>query len=164
MNFADIVKFGTYYNPASSHYAELSRVVCDRCHTNNLMVSIGYMDQDLCLPCANYIVNYVNNHINKNKITTKPLDIGSINSNPNRIPSHSDVLTKMMTHRFTDNPTNNNQDDKKMKNSERLTYMMTGRFANNTSENNSNNNADNLSQDSVENEVLTRMMTSRYAT
>lgn len=52
-----IYKHGTYYNPASSHYGEISNVACDRCHKNNLDVCIGWQTYDLCLLCVNEINN-----------------------------------------------------------------------------------------------------------
>ena len=46
-------KNGKYYNPSTSHYNNPStNVMCDRCHTNNLPVSIGYGQIDLCMQCV----------------------------------------------------------------------------------------------------------------
>jgi hypothetical protein len=55
MSFTDIAKYGKYYNPANLHYNNGTAVMCDRCKENKLVACIGYLDQDLCLPCADQI-------------------------------------------------------------------------------------------------------------
>lgn len=57
MSFADIVKYGKFYNPASLHYGNNTSVMCDRCKRKRLNACIGYMNEDLCLECTEYIVN-----------------------------------------------------------------------------------------------------------
>jgi hypothetical protein len=45
-------KKGTYYNPASTHYDNMSaNVICDRCRASNLTVCIGFGQTDLCMQC-----------------------------------------------------------------------------------------------------------------
>ncbi len=52
----NICKNGKYYYPASKHYGnEDANVACDKCYKNNLNVSIGYENYDLCLLCVDDI-------------------------------------------------------------------------------------------------------------
>lgn len=52
--YMNIVKHGTYYNPASKHYGSVTtNVVCDRCQRTNLSVCIGWQQSDLCMRCMN---------------------------------------------------------------------------------------------------------------
>ena len=54
--FKNIIKNGTFYNPAAKHYSQLFvNVVCDKCKKSNLDMSIGWENYDLCLSCANNI-------------------------------------------------------------------------------------------------------------
>ena len=53
--FADIIRFGTYFYPADRHYYSGCIVQCDRCNRTNLRASIGYRDVDLCLACASQV-------------------------------------------------------------------------------------------------------------
>ena len=53
--FIDVLKNGTYYNPAWKHYEEDHIVNCDRCHKNDINIAIGYIDKDLCLKCVDEI-------------------------------------------------------------------------------------------------------------
>ena len=48
----NVVKFGTFYNPASNHYANSLKVVCDRCKHNGLITCVGWQRFDLCLKCV----------------------------------------------------------------------------------------------------------------
>jgi hypothetical protein len=57
--FADICKYGTYYNPAWSHYGGKCNVICDRCNKRHLDVCIGWNNKDLCWSCVQ-IVNDTN--------------------------------------------------------------------------------------------------------
>lgn len=51
-----IFKHGVYYSPATKHYnTQNSNVVCDRCHTTNLDICIGYETYDICLSCIQEI-------------------------------------------------------------------------------------------------------------
>lgn len=52
--FEDIYKYGTYYNPAVSHYNNNGFVKCDNCD-ETLSICIGYQDQDLCMVCMDEI-------------------------------------------------------------------------------------------------------------
>ena len=56
-NFQDVVLYGKFYYPASSHYgSHTTNVVCDRCGKTGLVSSIGYRDNmDLCLNCADIV-------------------------------------------------------------------------------------------------------------
>ena len=55
MCYTDIVKNGTFYYPATNHYAdEHDIVICDRCACE-AGACIGYEKRDLCLPCANIV-------------------------------------------------------------------------------------------------------------
>jgi len=56
-NFKDIVISGTFHYPANSRYSSNSVVVCDRCQKRNLLACIGSGDKDLCLPCADLVIN-----------------------------------------------------------------------------------------------------------
>ena len=48
-----ILKNGTYYNPASKHYNfNSTNVVCDRCRKTGLDMCIGFESYDLCLQCV----------------------------------------------------------------------------------------------------------------
>ena len=48
-----IVKNGKFYNPASTHYSSGVVVRCDYCCKNNLEMSLGYENYDLCIECLN---------------------------------------------------------------------------------------------------------------
>jgi len=69
----NISKYGTYYNPATSHYidnATITNVICDRCYKDHLNISIGWGAYDLCLSCIAEINNANTNNIsdeNNNK-------------------------------------------------------------------------------------------------
>jgi len=52
------VKYGTYYNPAGSHYnSPLANCVCDNCGKSNLKICIGWNECDICLCCVEQITN-----------------------------------------------------------------------------------------------------------
>ena len=57
MIHSKIIEFGSYYFPAWKHYNHGANVVCDRCLRNNLTSCIGYLNQDLCLRCADEVTN-----------------------------------------------------------------------------------------------------------
>ena len=57
VTFQDIVTNGIYYNPAYMHYNRICNVKCDRCYRQNLVASIGYLDQDMCLKCVDSLVS-----------------------------------------------------------------------------------------------------------
>ena len=101
MSFADIVINGKYYKPANSRYAPNSSVICDRCKKSDLIACIGYMDQDLCLPCA----DQVSVIMERNKI--KPIT----QMDSSRFGS---TLSRMGSDRFDRN----------------ITYMLSDRFNN----------------------------------
>ena len=51
-----IFRNGIYYSPSGKHYNKPNtNVVCDRCHTTQLDVCIGYEDYDMCLTCIQEI-------------------------------------------------------------------------------------------------------------
>ena len=53
-----VIKSGNFYYPAYSHYNNgNNNVVCDLCARDWLFASIGYMQYDLCLTCANYVTS-----------------------------------------------------------------------------------------------------------
>lgn len=62
-----IYTYGTYYNPASSHYGNdptgsrsaNRSVMCDRCYRKNLNICIGYDRFDLCLSCVETVANNI---------------------------------------------------------------------------------------------------------
>jgi hypothetical protein len=89
MSFVDIVTNGKYYNPANCRYAPNSVVVCDRCKTRDLIACIGYLDQDLCLPCADQVIVIVER--TKNKIQP----ITQMNST-----RYDPIITKMNSTRY----------------------------------------------------------------
>lgn len=53
----DIVKYGKFYYPASTHYGSLTaNVTCDRCQRSSLTCCVGYADSDLCMGCVEIVV------------------------------------------------------------------------------------------------------------
>lgn len=62
----EVARRGTYFYPAYKHYGTVTNVQCDRCHRTNLKSSIGFNDKDLCLKCAE-------NLIELNAQTTRPI-------------------------------------------------------------------------------------------
>lgn len=86
-----ILKYGTYYNPAHTHYsfAKVTSIVCDRCYRQNLDMCIGYDTYDLCLNC----VQDVNNALNK----TPTIQQGGDKEHKNTLP---EIRTKMMQSMF----------------------------------------------------------------
>jgi hypothetical protein len=101
MSFPDIVTNGKYYNPANSRYAPDSVVICDRCKKRDLLACIGYLDQDLCLPCADQVIVIME----RNRIQPPITQMDS-----NRF----EILTRMRSGRYDDQNT--------------MTYMMSNRF------------------------------------
>ena len=70
--FVDIFLLGKYYNPASTHYNDEHEVICDRCNKNNLDISFGYLDKDICVNCANDVKDYIHESKCDNS-TPKPI-------------------------------------------------------------------------------------------
>jgi len=54
--FRQIVHNGQYYFPASNHYQRATTVNCDRCQRSQIPACIGWREFDLCLGCAQIIV------------------------------------------------------------------------------------------------------------
>ena len=54
--FRQIVHNGQYYFPASNHYQRATTVNCDRCQRSQIPACIGWREYDLCLGCAQIIV------------------------------------------------------------------------------------------------------------
>jgi hypothetical protein len=56
-----IVTLGKFYSPATDHYPLVANaaVTCDKCKRTNLSCCIGYAAQDLCLSCAQAVVDSV---------------------------------------------------------------------------------------------------------
>ena len=52
--FEDVLKYGTFYNPAYLHYPNSTskQVKCDKCD-KLINASVGYNDMDLCMLCVN---------------------------------------------------------------------------------------------------------------
>jgi hypothetical protein len=52
--FEDVLKYGTFYNPAYLHYpnSKSKQVKCDKCD-KLINASIGYNNMDLCMLCVN---------------------------------------------------------------------------------------------------------------
>lgn len=65
----EILKQGRLYYPASSHYNSGGVVKCDNCLRNNLSVSIGYGQLDMCLSCTQLISDKLKS-TNENDIYT----------------------------------------------------------------------------------------------
>ena len=66
---------GTLYSPAKKHYFETNQnavVRCDYCSKNNISVSIGYKNLDICLKCASEIEKHIKSseQINNREIVT----------------------------------------------------------------------------------------------
>lgn len=138
MSFSDIAKYGKYYNPANLHYNTTTRVMCDRCKRNNLIACIGYLDQDLCLPCAEQVTA-----IDK------------------RNEFRPEILTLMRTTRFDDEPLSRMVTDRFIQSrNENLTYMMTGRF---DADDDSVESIDVPRPVNTRPRVLTKMMTKRFS-
>lgn len=57
----ELVKYGTYYNPAYKHYGEEGNVYCDKCKKQDLSVCIGYETMDLCLQCVEEVADCIKN-------------------------------------------------------------------------------------------------------
>ena len=55
-NSFDIICNGNIFCPSWKHYGKIINVVCDNCLNQNLQSSIGYLDMDLCLYCADEVV------------------------------------------------------------------------------------------------------------
>jgi hypothetical protein len=56
----EICEKGTFYYPAYKHYGAenlRTRVICDRCHRDDINACIGYMSYDLCLMCTQKVIN-----------------------------------------------------------------------------------------------------------
>ena len=47
-----VLYYGSLYYPAWKHYGRPINVVCNYCGMQNLKISIGYLEMDLCLVCA----------------------------------------------------------------------------------------------------------------
>ena len=62
-DFYDIIKNGNFYYPCNLRYGKNKRVICDRCYKTNLIASIGTLNKDLCLICADTIANQMNKKI-----------------------------------------------------------------------------------------------------
>lgn len=77
-------KYGTYYNPATSHYNKpFVNVICDNCHKENLKSCIGHNNCDLCLECVDKINN--NSHFPTSPFVDLPFPTPSYYST--RLPS-----------------------------------------------------------------------------
>jgi hypothetical protein len=67
MNLLEVAKKGKQYNPAYTHYItegstdatddKKPNVTCDRCAKTNLTKCKGLDDKDLCLDCADELIN-----------------------------------------------------------------------------------------------------------
>ena len=70
-----IAKYGTYYYPAHKHYKRIVPVVCDSCGAKPLKACIGYGESDLCLTCANTLVNSLDDDVYDDEpmVIQKPL-------------------------------------------------------------------------------------------
>jgi hypothetical protein len=62
-DFVNIVNHGTFYYPAWKHYSNPNLVCCDRCGKKNIYCCIGFEKMDLCLKCADIIVNNIKNDL-----------------------------------------------------------------------------------------------------
>ena len=53
-SLVEILQKGRLYYPAYTHYGGTDAITvnCDRCFKHGLDICVGYMTQDLCLPCA----------------------------------------------------------------------------------------------------------------
>ena len=84
-------KYGTYYNPATSHYNKpfvnvIVNVICDNCHKENLKSCIGHNNCDLCLECADKINN--NSHFPTSPFPTSPFPTSPFPTSPFPTPSY----------------------------------------------------------------------------
>jgi len=58
--YNNVIKYGKFYYPATSHYPNSLNIQCDRCYKNDLQSCIGYEDIDLCLKCVDLLTNLKN--------------------------------------------------------------------------------------------------------
>lgn len=88
MNVENIILNGKIYCPAYTHYGSnpLMNIKCDKCFRNQLKVSVGYQDYDLCMNCVEHIASKMNYKIN---------DIIGNNYKKNPIIFPTDHLTRM---------------------------------------------------------------------
>ena len=88
MNVEKIILNGKFYCPAYTHYGSnpLMNIKCDSCFRNQLRVSVGYQDYDLCVNCVEHIAAKMNFNIN---------DIIGNNYKKNPIIFPTDYLTRM---------------------------------------------------------------------
>ena len=70
--FKDIVRYGVYYFPATTHYARPCVVVCDRCNKTNLSVCIGYNNLDLCMQCVEKVAKDINTPSDQTIVDNSP--------------------------------------------------------------------------------------------
>jgi hypothetical protein len=76
--FKDIARHGTYYMPAWKHYGDNRKTVtCDKCKRANLEVCIGHKEFDLCLICAEKVVEA--NKLSAFAVPPPPFTFGGMN-------------------------------------------------------------------------------------
>lgn len=92
-NLSEVVKHGTYYNPAYMHYNDpLTIVSCDRCNQSNISACIGFGSLDLCLKCVDELNKTVNDKTaNDNDTTIRTLMSQNMFNNDD----NNSVITKM---------------------------------------------------------------------
>lgn len=66
MSLLNVAVNGKYYNPAHNHYGYETDVTCDSCRRSNLNQCIGFNDYDLCLTCADKLLQQT-----KSKVESK---------------------------------------------------------------------------------------------
>jgi hypothetical protein len=107
----DIITYGSYYYPATSHYTRSCTVMCDRCKKTNISACIGYNNFDLCLECVDKVIK------EKGKIVDVPVYL------PDEKP-----LIRMMSDRFFESLRNSNSQDDQIKRKQYISKMMSERF------------------------------------
>jgi hypothetical protein len=107
MNFKEVVQNGKFYCPASLHYnkePQQVNIVCDRCQRNGLKCSIGYENVDLCMSCADIVVeqSLIPLLVNTPQFHTLMAQ-SQFHPNPPQPaqPQPQPSLTRMIQHQFT---------------------------------------------------------------
>lgn len=111
----NIVKNGTYYNPAYNHYGYVTSVKCDKCNRAGINVCIGWEKYDLCMACVDLL-------------TTKKPDLPKPR---NLNDGFNGIYTLMMQSQFKPRPTPIEKNNKKLDEidaSSTLSFMMQEQF------------------------------------
>src|SRR5437870_106990 len=90
--FRNIYDNGKYYNPAYLHFGKVIDVHCDRCKRNNIPVSIGWQEYDLCMKCVNDLIKI---YSGKDQVYPKPMPTKMMQN-----IYYGEVVTNMMQDKY----------------------------------------------------------------